>query len=379
MLLLSILAFFIIFSLVVLIHEWGHFMSARRHGVHVEEFGLGLPPKAKGLWKDSKGCEYTLNWIPFGGFVRMEGEDAVDETVRKTQGSFASKSILARMEIVLAGVFMNFVLAIVLLTTLFTIGAKPILLNKEAVMENIDKGIIVLDEGIPVVAVEDGPAKEAGLKAGDIVLMVNNEKISSAEQISTLQVSNESRNYIVLREENGEKKEMALSIKADGNAKIHVAFSSLPPFKEIKEISMPVYEAFWYSLKTSGQIALATVEAFKNLVVRLVTTAEIPAGISGPIGIAAMTHSIVTQGDIEDLLKFVALLSLSLAIMNVLPIPALDGGRFFFLLVEVIMRHPIKPQWEARIHSVAFALLLILIFIVTGNDIYTIVLKSLAP
>lgn len=379
MIFLSILAFLVIFSLVILVHEWGHFASARRHGVHVEEFSLGLPPKARILWKDKKGCEYTLNWIPFGGFVRMEGEDAVDEKVRKSKGSFATKSLSARMEIVLAGVFMNFVLAIGILTILFTIGSKPILLNQEAVMKNVEQGIIILDEGIPVLALEEGPAKTAGLQVGDLVLSVNGQKAMSAQQISDLQVPNTFAEYMILRENPAShiKEQEILRIQANGDAKIKVAFSSLPMFKEIKNISFPVHKALWYSLKTSGEIAVATVEAFKKLVVRLVTQAEVPAGISGPVGIAAMTHGIVIQGSLDALFKFVALLSLSLAIMNVLPIPALDGGRFFFLLVEAIVRKPIKAEWEAKIHSAAFILLLGLIIVVTGNDVYKIVIGML--
>ena len=376
MLLLSILIFFIIFSVVILIHEWGHFASARRHGIHVEEFGLGMPPKAKTLWKDKKGCEYTFNWIPFGGFVRMEGEDAVDEGLKKTKGSFASKSILARMEVILAGVFMNFVLAMGILTILFTLGAKPILLDKEGVQEAIDNKIVVLDEGLPVLALEDGPAKEAGLQVGDAVLAINGTTIMSAEEIAALQTAGESSRYTVLREVDGTKIQTVLNIEANEEGKVLAAFSTFPKFKEVKEISFPVHQAFMYSLETSGKIAVATVKAFKGLIVRLVTQAQVPQGISGPVGIAAMTHGIVQEGDIEQVFKFVALLSLSLAIMNVLPIPALDGGRFMFLLVEAVMRRPIKAEWETRIHSVSYLLLIGLILIVTGNDIYKLIVSA---
>ncbi len=376
MYILSIIVFLIIFSVIVLIHELGHFASARRHGVKVEEFGLGLPPKAKTLWKDKKDCEYTLNWIPFGGFIKMEGEDEANEKVIKTKGSFANKSILARMEIILAGVIMNFLLALVILTVLFTIGTKPILLNIESVEENIEKGLIILDEGLPIIEVQEGPAKEAGLLKDDIVLEINDIKIGNSEQIIELQKPNTVSKYKILREKEGVGEEIFFNIKANEEGKIATVFSSMPSFKEIKNISFPVHKAFLYSLKTSGDIAKVTVEAFKNLVVRIITKAEVPANVSGPVGIFSMTHEIVSKGNIDALFKFVALLSLSLAIMNVLPIPALDGGRFIFLLIEAIIRKPIKPSWEARIHSVSFILLLLLIFVVTGHDIYRIIIGS---
>lgn len=382
---LSIIVFFLIFSALILIHEWGHFSSARRHGVKVEEFGLGIPPKAKVLWKDKKGCEFTLNWIPFGGFVRMEGEDAVDEKIKKTKTSFAAKPLLARMEIILAGVFMNFVLAIVLLTGLYSFGSSPILLDINTVKENVEKGLIILDEGIPVISVAEGGAAEgSGLQAGDIVLKVNGETITEAEQISALQEAGVEKEYSILRPLSGQeevavteqkREEMTLSIRANDDAKIQVAFSFLPYFKEVKDLKLPLHKAFLYSLSASYDIAKATIKAFKSLVVKLVTQAQVPQGIAGPVGIAAMTHGIVETGDVGNLIKFMALLSLSLAIMNVLPIPALDGGRFLFLIVEGIMRRPIKAEWEARIHSIAFILLITMIFVVTWNDIYRLIFE----
>jgi len=370
----SILVFFFIFSVIILIHEWGHFASARRHGVHVEEFGLGVPPKAKTLWTDKKGCAFTLNWIPFGGFVRMEGEDAADEGIKKTKGSFASKSILARMEIILAGVFMNFVLAIFLLTILFSVGTKPILLNKEAVLTHIEQGTIILDEGLPVLAVsEGGPAYISGLQKGDVLLSINGQNITSSEEILALQSANEIARYNVYRtNEDGMQQKIQFQVQANEEGKIKAAFSMLPSFKEVKDVQLPVHQAFVYSLKVSGEIAQATVHAFKSLITRLVLHAEVPQGIAGPVGIASMTHNIVEQGDISGIFKFMALLSLSLAIMNVLPIPALDGGRFVFLIIEAIIRRPIKASWEANINLASYALLLGLIALITWNDIVRI-------
>jgi regulator of sigma E protease len=378
---LSIFVFLIIFSTLILIHEWGHFASARRHGVKVEEFGLGIPPKAKTLWTDKKGCAFTLNWIPFGGFVKMEGEDAVDENIKKTKTSFASKSLLARAEIVLAGVFMNFILAITLLTGLYSFGSTPILVNMESVQKNIDAGIIILDKGIPVLAITEGsPADIGGLKKNDIVLKIDGKEITEAKQISNVQESLKEKTYTILRplsdstEDSEQKtKELQLSITANEEAKIGVAFSVLPYFKEIKTLQLPPHKAFIYSLESSYSIAQATLTAFKSLIIKIFTQGQVPKEISGPVGIAAMTHNIVQTGDIGNLIKFMALISLSLAIMNVLPIPALDGGRFLFLIVEGVMRKPIKAEWEVRIHSAAFILLLMLIFVVTWNDIYKLV------
>lgn len=371
--LISVIVFFLIFSFVIVIHELGHFSSARRHGVKVEEFGLGVPPKAISLFKDKQGCEYTLNWIPFGGFVRLEGEDDMSLKTKNKESSFAAKSILARMEIILAGVFMNYVSAILILTSVFMVGSTPILLNQADVNRHIEEGNIILDEGIQVMEVSDGPAMDAGLAVGDLVLEVNQQVISSAKQISDIQAPGVTANYLVLRGED----RLSLGIEADKNGKIGVAFSTFPAFKEVHEISLSLFDAVKYAFIQSYHISTATVIAFKNVILQLVSFNGVPDSVAGPVGIAAMTHNIVETGSIADIFKFTALISLSLAIMNVLPIPALDGGRFVFLLIEAVFRRPVNPNWEVRIHTVSYVLLLLLILFVTGNDIYKLLINVL--
>ncbi len=380
MFIISIIIGIIIFTLIVLIHELGHFVSARRHGVHVEEFWLGLPPKAKVIYKDKKKCKYTLNWIPFWGFIRMEGEDEVNEKVRKSKTSFASKSILARMEIIMAGVFMNFVLAIVLLTFLFTKGSEPVFLTQKDFDEYRDKwGIDIEREWVEVTYVEEnGPAYNDGdgLMAGDEIYMVDGVNIVQAEDFINLIKPNKELFVSVERIIEDNKKDwISFYITPNSQGKIMSAFINQHDIKEIKKIKLPVHKAFIYSLNLSKRITVTTLYAFKNLVFSLFQHAEIPSNVAGPVGIFAMIHRISMEGNIDLLIQFTALISLSLAIMNSLPIPALDGWRFVFILVESIIRKPIKPEWETQIHTLSFFLLIGLIFIITGNDIYKLIIN----
>src|SRR3989304_8133280 len=153
--LISIIVFIIVFSVLILIHEFGHFYAARRSGVKVEEFGIGLPPRMKGLWKDKMGTLYSINWIPFGGFVRMFGEDSTDEDMRKKEGSFASQNILNRTIIILAGVIMNLLLGFVILAVLFSIGTKPFIVTMEDFKYYRDQGILLAEDQVVVAGFED--------------------------------------------------------------------------------------------------------------------------------------------------------------------------------------------------------------------------------
>jgi len=290
MIILSLITFLIIFSILVLVHEWGHFTAAKKLGIKVEEFGFGM---GKRLWEIKRGeTTFTINAIPFGGFVKMLGEEEVSKDPR----SFSAQKLWKRMTVTLAGVIMNYILAIFLLTILFIKGTTPIILSEPELQKAIEKGIIVLSEP----------------------------------------------------DENGKRKVI-----------------------EMKDIKKPAPEAFLFAITESARISKAIVKKAGEIPLEFIKNKKMPEGLTGPLGIAELTHKIVPEG-IFPILKLLALLSLSLAIMNLLPIPALDGGRFLFQMIEFITFRRPPEKWENAIHAIGFFLLIGLMIAITWNDIVRI-------
>jgi regulator of sigma E protease len=527
------IVFIVIFSILVLIHEWGHFMAAKKSGIKVEEFGFGLPPR---IWGIKKGeTLFSLNWIPFGGFVRLLGEDSSDEQMIKNKRSFVSKKPRAKIFVVIAGVMMNLLLAFFLLTFGFSFGIQPLIVNGDEVLSSINKGLIEIEQGVTVEKVEEGsPAfisgmlpgdkiisvddkpillqsqitdlnkfsdkdvlkmevyrngnsriliiqkendqveagfstfntiylprvivenvkkgsesEKAGIKRGDVILKVNDQPIYYVDEFNSVVYGTDSLTYNVfsggetksyyvdlpenklvvisnvfpdspaekagllkgdmvlaingkaIREpvdvsgsiKKGEKNlyeikrednVMTMNIVPNETGMIGVALAVLLPFDnyqvsvypsefatsvvKIKDEIYPFWIAPFKAIEEIGRLSVLTVSMFVDVVRSLVTTFIVPDGVAGPVGIAQLTHVFVQEGFLS-ILRFMALLSLSLAIINILPFPALDGGRLFFILVEVIAGKRINPKVESIIHAVGFMLLMVMIFAVTYNDI----------
>lgn len=309
MIILSIIAFIIIFSSLVIIHEFGHYYAAVKSGVKVEEFGLGMGKKLIG--KKYGETEFTLNLVPFGGFVRMLGE----EDVSKDPRSFGQAKLLNRMIITLAGVFMNFVAAILLLTVLFTVGTNPILVSKQDINYAYDQGWISLET-------EDGNK-------------VTREELQAAK---------------------------------DQQQPVKIVYES--------KIKKPLPQAFVFSISETARISKAVLQKAAEIPVDLIAKQRLPEGLAGPVGIAEITHKVIPLGFLA-LVKLAALLSISLAVMNLLPIPALDGGRFVFQLIELALK-PFgkKPSesFEGYVHLGGFIFLMGLLVLITWNDIQRIFL-----
>ncbi|MGE3279278.1 MAG: RIP metalloprotease [Candidatus Altimarinota bacterium] len=366
--LISIVVFLIIFSVLILVHEFGHFYAARRAGVKVEEFGMGLPPRAKGLWKDKMGTLYSLNWIPFGGFVRMYGEDSEDEKMRNKEGSFASKSIAARTLIILAGVVMNFLLGYVILVLLFTVGTKPFIVTQDDFQYYREQGIIDAKEQVVVTDFADeSQADEAGIVAGDVIVKVggndilrNDDLVAAAQKSAGREVP-----VTVMRGEDT----LSFDVPVSEEGRFGLVISEAPDVKEIKDIQYPFPKALVQAGYETGRLSVLTMKMFVEVLFDLFTKAEISEQVSGPVGIAQLTHQTTQNGGVLDVLKLIALLSISLGAINVLPIPALDGGRFLSIFFEVVTRRRPDAALEAKIHAFGFLLILILILAVTYNDI----------
>ncbi len=366
MILLTIIAFIVIFSVLILVHEWGHFYMARRAGIKVEEFGIGLPPRAKALHTDKKGTVYSLNWIPFGGYVRLYGEDETDPKVLKKKDSFASKTIWQRTKVIVGGVFMNFVLAWLLLWIGFTAGMKPILVTQDDVNNAAAAGLITTEDLLLIHSVEEGSLfDQSGFQDGDIVTHINNEPVPNAAVVAQ-QIIRPNTNYMFSFLRDGEPMNIVTATGPDG--RLGIAMSTQAFIQEIEKVKHPIHIAAVESAKEVGRLSVLTVTLLGDVVVGIVQKLTVPDGVAGPVGIAQMTHRFVQEGIIA-LMQFTALLSISLGVINIMPFPALDGGRFLFILFEIVLRRRPSAKWEAAIHTTGFALLMLLILFITWNDI----------
>lgn len=539
---LTIIVFILIFSFLILIHELGHFWMAKKAGIKVEEFGFGLPPR---LWGKKKGDTiYSVNWIPFGGFVRMYGEDSTDSKVLKSKKSFSGKPMRARVKVIVAGVLMNFLVAWVLMAVGFTVGMQP-LLGPDDVLGAINKGQVVLETGLKIREMEEGSLAQragfkkddsiyaidgvmindfllaemqedvsgtysvsgpggvrdvvvtqdqlpntgekslgltfydyspfprvkifelekhldayvVGLRPGDIILKINGQQVYSVQEfealtrgLSTLEFEiyrngiveiflverDEARKVVVsdvlsdspakmagLQSEdiilavNGkamndsleliefvgqhanEKLAFAIQrgderlfyeIAPDTDARIGVLLSELVSYgvdqgmslynvgvlssvTEIKDEQYPFYIAIYKALGETYRLSKLTVGMLGDFINGLVSTGEISQSVAGPVGIAQMTHVFVQEGFIP-VLRFVAILSLSLAVINILPFPALDGGRLLFIIIEFVMGRRVPEKWEAYIHAFGYILILFLILAVTYSDILRLIASN---
>lgn len=549
--LLTIIAFVVIFSILILVHELGHFTMAKRAGIKVEEFGFGLPPR---IWGKKKGeTVYSINWIPFGGFVRMLGEDSRDISMAKDKRSFAAQSKWVRMKVLSAGVVMNFLLAWLLLTVGFTVGMEPLLLPED-ILPAVRDNVLVLEEGAKVkivpeesVAADVGiqpedrlvaingqpvdffaieetigsagpvtysfirgtdkysevtlykpldaefysfthfprlqimeltedsdlyvaglrvgdvlmaidgrtvldgvdyekalssagemmtyrvyrnslwrdivvegaggtgvleeqgkepdafterekepgvfvakvlkemPAAESGLQVGDVILAINGKQVFQAEEIGTLIAENSDVN-LAIQVQRGE--DQLLYEVAPKDQQIGVLLSNiyrpvdegvtfyqteiLASVTEIKDEKYPFFTAAYKSFGEMWRLSRVTALMLTSTVGDLVSSGEVPETVAGPVGIAQMTHVFVQEGFVA-LMRFMALLSLSLAVINILPFPALDGGRLLFIVFELVSGRKVNQRWEALIHMVGYGLILIFIIAVTYNDILRLI------
>ena len=332
---MTIIIFIIVLSVLVFVHEFGHFIVAKRAGMKVEEFGFGFPPR---LWGIKKGeTTYSINLIPFGGFVRIYGEEGEH---RNESGSFSSKSIGVRLKVIVAGVVMNFLLAAFLLMLLNSIGIRVGIGD-----ETDDISTAARDKKIQILQVVDNsPAQEAGLKIFDEIIGRGDTK----ENAINFSTAREVREYIaenaggeislvIGRDSQTEIKKIILPQK-DGND----GLLGIVPVRT-GVLSYPWHESIWRGLKDvvflTGQTAAGYYELFETLLLR----GRLIAEVSGPIGIAGVIGQAAAVG-FRFLLQFVALISVNLAILNIIPFPALDGGRALMLIVEKIKGSPVNQK-----------------------------------
>lgn len=350
----TVLIFLIVLGILVLAHELGHFYAAKLMGMKIYEFGIGFPPK---IWskKGKDGIIYSINAIPLGGFVNLRETDAESSEAN----SFVNKKPWQRAIVISAGVFMNFVLCIFLLSVGFMFG-----LPQSVDQDALNSGI-VKDYKIQVVTVIDGkPAKEAGIEVGDVLLSVNDQSIKSVKDLvayTSDKIGTEVNfKFIHNKEEITKAIKIAELEKGKGGIGVGLVETGI--------VSYPVHLAVWHGVKLTFELTKEFVLAFANIIKNLVIGQPAGVQVSGPVGIAVLTGQVAKLGLIY-LLQFTALLSLNLAIINIIPFPAFDGGHLLFILIEKIRRKPVDKKIEGIIHTVGFSLLMILIIVITFGDI----------
>jgi regulator of sigma E protease len=351
----TIILFIIVLSLLVFVHELGHFFVARKTGMRVDEFGLGFPPRMFSIKK--KGTVYSINWIPLGGFVKIKGESGEH---KDDADSFASKKPWQRFLVLIAGVTMNMVLAVILFSAGFMIGLPSV------VHDDLPASARVHESEITILNVaKDSSASLAGVVSGDVIASIDGkvfEKDSGARDY--LKTNGENGVEMIVQKEDESYETLSLvseELLEIGTVGIGIGFV------QTGVVSYPVHTAIVQGVVTTYQFTYEILKTFYELIKNLIVSGEAGAELSGPVGIAVMTGQVASMGFIY-LLQFTALLSINLAIINILPIPALDGGRILFLLIEKVRGKAVNEKFEIVTHNLGFILLMLIIVVVTYKD-----------
>jgi len=351
--LIAIVAFLGILVVVIIAHELGHFFTAKASGVRVDEFGLGFPPRLLSVkWGETR---YSLNAVPLGGFVKMAGEED-----SKVPRSLASKSIGIRLLVLSAGSLMNFLLPLLLFSIAFMVP------------HNVVFGQVLVEE-----VAHGSPAARAGIEAGDILLKVNEDSVHNTGDLQRNIQLNLGKEILLLVEHTDSTTEEVQVIPRwrppEGQGAIGIVVKTSSP------TIVRQHYPFWQAIPMGVGDCIETFVLFKNGIISMII-GTIPAVIAGPVGIAQITGEVAKAG-LSPLLEFAAFLSINLAIINLLPLPALDGGRIAFVLLEWMRRGKrVPPKIEGMIHLIGFAMLITFLLAVTYQDIIRIISgESLIP
>lgn len=370
---ITAIIFIVILGVLVFVHELGHFVTARRNGVKADEFGFGFPPRLGGFFRDektgkykfiwgnrdieSKNTIYSINWIPLGGFVKIKGAD----TIELGEGSFAEKKAWPRIKILAAGVIMNFIFAWLLIALALMIGSP----------ETINDNVNAPDAKIQITEVSVGsPAMQAGIKIGDEILNDNPQVAlgNIADVKNYIKTNNGTEiSFNVLRG----KEIIAIKVVPRENAPDQQGAIGVGLARTML-VKYPVHQALWNGAIAVFNLTLMILLALGGIIMSLFSGHGVGAEVSGPIGIAILTKQVATLGFVY-ILQFAAMLSINLGIINILPIPALDGGRILFILIEKIKGSPVTQKTEQMFHTVGFMLLILLMVVVTLRDVLKII------
>lgn len=344
---MGIIIALIVFGFLVFFHELGHFLLAKKNGIAVTEFSIGMGPR---LFSFVKGeTRYSLKALPFGGSCQMLGEDGESED----ENAFNNRSVWARISVVAAGPVFNFILAFLL--ALIVIG------------------YVGYDKPMVIGVMEGFPAEEAGLMEGDVIKRINNQKVTIYRDVQFYMAVNTGKTVTVAVDRNGETLDFTITPKQDENGVYYMGIYSSAIRTKVKGLDVLKYSL--YEVKYQMGVVVKSIGMLFN---GRVTVND----LSGPVGIVDMVDEVVEESTSEDvdtktnvlsvllnIINFSIMLSANLGVMNLLPIPALDGGRLVFLLIEAVRGKPVDREKEGMVHFVGLMLLMVLMVYVMFNDI----------
>lgn len=373
---MSIILFIIILSLLVIVHELGHFLVARFFSIRVDEFGIGFPPRAKSLFT-WKGTPFTLNWLPFGGFVKIFGENPGAEQLElPTHGqegnsrptptvpsdNFQNKNRGIQAAVLVAGVAGNFLFAWLLLSLGF-ISGLPAPVGLDLPVENVRTVITMV--------IPSSPAESAGVKPGDAIVALSRGGSSAELTPENLAkfISNSVNEPLTFTLDRGGEVSIKTIIPraeaVNGQAAVGIAMETFGTVK------LPPHKAIWHGLKITAELTLLTARSIASFISQAFVGRADLSSVTGPVGIVGMVGDVSELGLIH-LLTFTALISINLCVINLLPVPALDGGRLLFVGIEAISRRRVPPLIFNALNTAGFALLLLLMAVITVQDISNI-------
>jgi regulator of sigma E protease len=376
------LVFGIIIGLIVLIvlvvlHELGHAIAAKRSGVNVEEFGVGFPPRA---WKTPikhgflKGTLFSLNWLPLGGFVRLQGEH--DAATKK--GDYGAATFWQKTKILFAGVVVNWVIAVVILSVLAVVGLPKILPDQFS----IPTDTTTISQPVELGSLVAGyPAAEAGLKSGDKIISFAGQPVDTTQELVDVSLAHKGQSVPVVYERDGQQNIATVKLR---NANSAVFGSTLGQEQRIKATwSAPIVgvvttaQFTWVTLQGLGHLLadlgsglflqLSTNEATRQQ--GSANLGEAGSSVAGPIGILGTIFPAASAAGPTQVFFLAAIISLTLAVMNILPIPALDGGSWFLMALFRILKKPLTKEREEKIKGTGFLILMALVVLVTVGDV----------
>ena len=344
---MTLICFILILGIIVLIHEFGHFFFAKRAGIYVYEFSIGMGPRLFKWTRKNDETEYSIRLIPIGGYVQMAGEEVEDDPNVPKDKKFVSKTFGQKFMTVIAGIMNNFLLAIVLLFLIALFNGAS--------------------QNIPLIGkvAEDMPAYSAGLKEGDRIVSINGKKTSTYD-IFALELQVNSGKKINLEvNRNGKIENVSISpkmVKENGTTTPRYGFA----------LNDKVEKGFFASVKYAFSKTISLIHQMILTVYYLITGTIGFKSFSGPVGI----YNIVGQAKDSGfwaLISLTALLSINVGFINLLPLPAFDGGRLLFIIIEKISGKKLNPKVENTIHSIGFFLLIALMILITYNDIIRLI------
>lgn len=373
MLFVGIIIGLIVLVILVSLHELGHAIAARRNGVGVEEFGIGFPPRAYKR-KLKNGVLFTLNWLPLGGFVKLQGEHDAD----MKKGDYGAATFWQKTKILLAGVFINWITAVVLLSILAVVGLPRIIPDQFAVAS--DATIVSTPVQLGRLTPEY-PAERAGLKSGDKIIKFDTEEVTTVQQLIDISKDHRGQTVPVVYQRDGQEYTVNVALR---DAESSVFGAALGQQDYLKATwSAPIV-----GVVTTAQYTWVTFQGLGNLVANFFSglagqlstseqtrqaaserLGEAGASVAGPVGILGVIFPAASQAGATQLVFLAAIISLTLAVMNALPIPSLDGGRWFVTALFKLLKKPLTREREEKIHGTGFAVMMLLFLVITIADV----------